>query len=186
MGVLNKILNTKNNEFDCVAILPSALEYRYVTNASIKNNINECAKWQEQWEQTDSNLKHHSKERRPRGHTLPWRANRVRSGRQAATTAAKHLWGYRESKRFMCGAATCDLNHIMTSCIHFGERPSLDDIAEMKDGYVRWPRANCRHDMMMINECALLYLRHHIVLTPASSKIARHTYFSICTLKPKC
>ena len=23
----------------------------------------------------------------------------------------------------------------------FGERPSLDDIAEMKDGYVRWLRA---------------------------------------------
>ena len=38
-------------------------------------------------------------------------------------------------------AATCDLNHIMTSCTHFGERPSLDDIAEMKDGYVRWLRA---------------------------------------------
>ena len=52
--------------------------------------------------------------------------------------AAKHMWGYRESKNCMCGAATCDLNHIMTSCTHFGERPSVDDIAEMKDGYVRW------------------------------------------------
>ena len=30
-----------------------------------------------------------------------------------------------------------DLNHIMTSCTHFVERSSLDDIAEMKDGYVR-------------------------------------------------
>ena len=30
---------------------------------------------------------------------------------------------------------------IMTSCTHFGERPSLDDIAEMEDGYVRWLRA---------------------------------------------
>ena len=29
----------------------------------------------------------------------------------------------------------------MTSCTHCGERPSLDDIAEMKDGYVRWLRA---------------------------------------------
>ena len=108
MGVLNKILNTKNNEFDSVAILPSALEYRYVTNASLKNNNNECAKWQEQLEQTDSNLEiqHHSKERLPSGHTLPWRAwrtaNRVRSGRQAATPAAKHLWGYRDSKNCVC------------------------------------------------------------------------------------
>ena len=110
------------------------------------------AKWQEQWEQTDSNLKRYNidpKERLPSGHTLalPWRAwrtsNRVRSG-QAATPAAKHLWGYRDNKNCMCGAATCDLilNHIiMTSCTHFGERPSLDDIAEMKDGYVRWLRA---------------------------------------------
>ena len=83
-------------------------------------------------------------ERLPSGHTLPWRAwrtsNRVRSG-QAATPAAKHLWGYRDSKNCMFGAATCDLNHIMTSCTHLGERPSLDDIAEMKDGYVRWLRA---------------------------------------------
>ena len=105
------------------------------------------AKWQEQWEQTDSNLKRYNinpKERLPSGHTLPWRAwrtsNRVRSG-QAATPAAKHMWGYRDSKNCMCGAATCDLNHIMTSCTHFGERPCLDDIAGMKDGYVRWLRA---------------------------------------------
>ena len=53
----------------------------------------------------------------------------------------KHLWGYRDNKNCMCGAATCDLNHIMTSCTHFGERPSRDDIAETKDGYVRWLRA---------------------------------------------
>ena len=104
-----------------------------------------CAsKWQEQWEKTDSNLKRyniHPKERLPGGHTLPWRAwrtaNRVHSG-QTATSAAKHLWGYRASKICMCGAATCDLNHIMISCTHFGERPSVDDIAELKDGYVRW------------------------------------------------
>ena len=102
-----------------------------------------ASKWQEQWEQTDSNLERcniHPNERLPSGHTLPWRAwrtaNRVRSG-QAATPAAKHLWGYRESKTCMCGAATCDLKHIMTSCTHFGERPSVGDIAEMKDGYVR-------------------------------------------------
>ena len=71
-----------------------------------------ASKWQEQWEQTDSNLKrynNHPKERLPCGQTLPWhawrRANRVRSG-QAATPAAKLLWGYRESKNCMCGAAT--------------------------------------------------------------------------------
>ena len=45
------------------------------------------AKWQEQWEATESNLKLcdvHPKEQPPSGHTLPWRAwrtaNRVRSG----------------------------------------------------------------------------------------------------------
>ena len=67
--------------------------------------------------------------------------------------AAKHLWGYRESKNCMCGAATCYrsyMNHIMTICTHFGERPSVDDIAEMKDRYVRWLRSiHCRHDMMI-------------------------------------
>ena len=117
------------------------------TSFILKLHVLRIAKWQEQWEQTDSNLKRYNidpKERLPSGHTLPWRAwrtsNRVRSG-QAATPAAKHLWGYRDSKNGMCGAATCDLNNIMTSCTHFGERPSLYDIAEMKDGYVRWLRA---------------------------------------------
>ena len=75
------------------------------------------------------------------GHTLPWHtwrtANRVRSG-QAATPAAKHLWGYRESKTCMCGAATYDLGHIMTNCRHFGERPNRDDMAKMKGRGVRW------------------------------------------------
>ena len=42
---------------------------------------------------------------------------------------AKRLWGYRESKNRICGAATCDLNHTVTSCTHFGERPSVDDFA---------------------------------------------------------
>ena len=41
----------------------------------------------------------------------------------------------------MCGAATCDLNHIMTSCTHFGEIPSKDDIAEMEGRAVRWMSA---------------------------------------------
>ena len=39
-----------------------------------------ASKWQEQWEQTDSNQKRyniHPKERLPRGHTLPWRAWRT-------------------------------------------------------------------------------------------------------------
>ena len=83
------------------------------------------AKCQEQWEATQGNLKKYDvypKEQLPSGHTLPWRtwstANRVRSG-QAATPAAKHLWGYRESEASVCGA-TCDLGHIMTNCRHFG------------------------------------------------------------------
>ena len=104
-------------------------------------------KWQNKWEATQSNLKKydiHPKEQLPGGDTLPWRtwrtANRVRSG-QAATPAAKHLWGYRENKHCMCGAATCDLNHIMTSCTHFGEIPSKDDIAEMEGRVVRWMSA---------------------------------------------
>ena len=93
------------------------------------------AMWQEQWEDTQSTLKVydvHPKEQLPSGHTLPWRtwrtANRVRSG-QAATPAAKHLWGYRESETCVCGAATCDLGHIMTNCRHFGERPNRDEIS---------------------------------------------------------
>ena len=104
-------------------------------------------KWQNQWEATQSNLKKydiHPKEQLPSGDTLPWRtwrtANRVRSGR-AATPAAKHLWGYHENKHYMCGAATCYLNHIMTSCTHFGEIPSKDDIAEMEGRAVRWMSA---------------------------------------------
>ena len=104
-------------------------------------------KWQNQWEATQRNLKKydiHPKEQLASGDTLPWRtwrtANRVRSG-QAATPAAKHLWGYRENKHCMCGAATCDLNHIMTSCTHFGEIPSKDDIAEMEGRAVRWMSA---------------------------------------------
>ena len=100
----------------------------------------------------------HPKEQLPSGDTLPWRtwrtANRVRSG-QAATPAAKHLWGYRENKHCMCGAATCYLNHIMTSCTHFGEIPSKDDIAEMAVRAVRWMSAgSCRHDMMMTRSSA--------------------------------
>ena len=102
------------------------------------------AKWQEHLEQTDSNLKScnvHPKVRFPSGHTLSWRewrtANRVRSG-QAATPTATHMWGYRESKNYMCGAATYDMYHIKTRCTHFGERPSVDDIEDMNDGHVRW------------------------------------------------
>ena len=99
------------------------------------------------WEATQSNLKKydiHPKEQVPSGDTLPWRtwrtANRVRSG-QAATPAAEHLWGYRENKHCMCGATTCDLNHIVTSCTNFGETSSKDDIAEMEGRAVRWMRA---------------------------------------------
>ena len=97
------------------------------------------AKWQEQWEATESNPKSydvHPEKQLPSGHTLQWRtwrtANRVRSG-QAATPAAKHLWGYRESETCVCGAATCDLGHITTHCRHFGEIPNRDEIAGMED-----------------------------------------------------
>ena len=105
------------------------------------------AKWQEQWEATQSNLNTHEvhpKEQLPNGHTLPWRAwrtaNRVRSG-QAATPEAKHLLDYRESETWVCGAVTCDLGHIMTNCRHFGERPNRDEIAGMDDRAVRWTNA---------------------------------------------
>ena len=36
----------------------------------------------------------------------------------------------------MCGA-TCDLNHIMTTCTHFGERSSVDDVGKMDDRSVQ-------------------------------------------------
>ena len=98
--------------------------------------------WQEQWEATQSkSYDVHPKEQLLSGHTLPWRtANRVRSG-QAATPTVKHLWGYRESETYVCGATTCDLGHVMTNCRHFGERPKRDEIAGMEDRAVRWMNA---------------------------------------------
>ena len=114
-----------------------------------------AAKWQEQWEATESNLKLydvHPKEQLPSGHTLPWRAwrawrtaNRVRSG-QAATPVAKHLWGYRESETCVCGAATCDLSHIMTNCRHFGERPNRRNCRNGGSSRAM-DELRCRHDM---------------------------------------
>ena len=75
------------------------------------------ANWQGPWEETDRNLKKydiHQKERLPSCHTLLWRAwrkaNRVRSG-QAATLAAKHLWGYQESRN------SAALPHAITSIL---------------------------------------------------------------------
>ena len=60
--------------------------------------------------------------------SLPWRtANQVRPGGSPGSEIFVVL---RESKNCMCGAATCDLNHIMMSC---GEKPSKLDIAKMKD-----------------------------------------------------
>ena len=44
------------------------------------------------------------------------------------------IWSSRLKCLHETGAATCDLNHIMMSCTHFGERPSVADITEMKDG----------------------------------------------------
>ena len=37
-----------------------------------------------------------------------------------------------------CGAATCDLGHIMTNCRHYGERPNRDDMATLEGRAVRW------------------------------------------------
>ena len=34
--------------------------------------------------------------------------------------------------------ATCDLNHILTSCEQFEKRPSKDDIVKMEELSVRW------------------------------------------------
>ena len=119
---------------------------------------------------TDSNLKKyniHPKERPPSppsGHTLPWRtwrtAKRVRS-KQAP--AAKHLWGYRESNKCTCGAATCDLKDIMTRCKHFGERPSRDNIAKIEHRSVRWMSAVTDTTMMMmgVKIQSLLMARMH-------------------------
>ena len=55
--------------------------------------------------------------------------------------ASEHLWDHRESKTCMCGASTCDLGHIVTNCLHFGERPNRDDIAKMEGRAVRWMSA---------------------------------------------
>ena len=73
-------------------------------------------------------------------------ANRVRSG-LAATPAAKHLLGYRESKTCMCGAATCDLGQVMTNCKLFGERPNETTLRKWSCAMAE---RRCRHDMMMI------------------------------------
>ena len=131
-------------------------------------------KWQHQWEATQSNLKKydiHPKEQLPSGDTLPWRtwrtANRVRSG-QAATPAAKHLWGYRENKHCMCGAATCDLNHIMTSCTHF--KGDTEQRRHRRNGgsSCAMDERRCRHDMMMtsclrsiVDRSGRYYARRH-------------------------
>ena len=72
-------------------------------------------------------------------------ANRVRSG-QDATSAAKHLWGYRESETCVCGAATCDLGHIMTNCRHFGQRPNRRNCGNGGSSRTMDER-RCRHDM---------------------------------------
>ena len=87
---------------------------------------------------------------RNNSHTLQWRmANRVRSG-QAATPAAKHLWGYRESETCVCVVAICDLGHFMINCRYFGETPNRDEIAGMEDRAVRW--MNAVADTIWMNE----------------------------------
>ena len=101
------------------------------------------AKSQEQLEATQDNLKTydvHPKEQLPSGHTLPG----VHGGRPTECAQDRlpprqqiNLWGYRESETCVCGAARCDLGHIMTNCRHFGERPYRDEIAGMEDRAVR-------------------------------------------------
>ena len=92
----------------------------------------------------------HPIERLPSGHTLPWctwgTANGMRSG-QAATLAAKHLWGYRESKTCMC-----DLGNIKTNCRHFGERLNRDDMATLEGQACVVAEHRYRHDMMMLKK----------------------------------
>ena len=101
----------------------------------------------------------HPKEQLPSGHTLPWRtANRVRSG-QAATPAAKHLWGW---GRANTGAMQ---PHVisLTSCDHFGERLSKDDIGKMEDQSVRWLSAVA--DTIWYNTTSLICNIEHNYIT---------------------
>ena len=110
-------------------------EFNNIKHDRMSRRKREVGKTNERWEEGEVWRKLYLLARRT------WRtANRVRSG-LAATPAATHMWGYRENKHCMCGAATCDLNHIMTSCTHFGEIPSKDDIAEMEGRAVRWMSA---------------------------------------------
>ena len=147
--------NWQTSDTASITTSPWRVTYTLETVAFQPPCLSFIAKWQEQWGQTDSNLKRYNippNELLPSGHTLPWRAwrtsNRVRSG-QAAIPAAKHLWGYRVSKNCMCGAATCDLNHIMTSCTHFGERPCVY-IRKLRkwrmDTCGGWEPLHTRHD----------------------------------------
>ena len=45
-----------------------------------------------------------------------------------------NMWMYQDSKNCMCGIATYDRDHILTSCEDFGERPRRDYILRMECG----------------------------------------------------
>ena len=95
------------------------------------------AKWQEQWEATQSNLKKYGQRNNSRV---------VTHGRWPIECARDRLPPRQQS---ICGAsgrakpvcATCYLGHIMTNCRHFGERPNRDGIEGMEDRAVQWMNA---------------------------------------------
>ena len=44
---------------------------------------------------------------------------------------------------------------------YISDRPSVDDIAEMKDGYLQIFECRCRHDMMMNKQTQYIHIRTH-------------------------
>ena len=87
------------------------------------------AKWQEQWEGTDSNLWHPPKRTTPEwSHTA---VGYMTDGQPSALGTCRHPSSETPvglpGEQTLCGTATCDLDHILTSCKHFGERPSKDE-----------------------------------------------------------
>ena len=50
-----------------------------------------------------------------------------------------------EQELYVCSVATCDLNHILTSCEHFAERAKM----HWENGGTICAVTECRHDMMI-------------------------------------
>ena len=96
-----------------------------------------ATKWQEQLVATDSNLKKYGiepKEQLPSGHTLLWRI--WRTGRHSGSETSVGLPG--EENLYVRHSYMRTLNHILTSCKHFRERPIKDNIAKMVKRSMRW------------------------------------------------